>query len=172
MYIKTQRLELKPILPDSLEALTDLLTDDVVAKTYMVPDFSCREDARKLARRLMDLSRQEEHRVAGIYQSEALIGIMNQTDATEERIELGYALLPQYHNRGCGTEALRGAIAYCFGLGFREVVTGAFEENIPSIRVMVKCGMQKTDLREEIAYRGRKHTCVYYSIKKEGLHAV
>ena len=33
MYIKTQRLELKPILPDSLEALTDLLTDDVVAKT-------------------------------------------------------------------------------------------------------------------------------------------
>ena len=55
----------------------------------MVPDFPTREDALKLARRLMDLSTQEERRVAGIYLGENLIGILNQTDATRESIELG-----------------------------------------------------------------------------------
>ena len=172
MYIKTEHLELKPIHSDSLEELTDLLTDAVVTSFYMVPDFPNREDARKLARRLMELSYQEERRVAGIYLGSALIGILNQTDAQGDRIELGYAILPQYHNRGYGTEALKGAISYCFRLGFREVLTGAFAENTPSIRVMVKCGMQKTDLQEEIPYRGKTHECVYYSITKEEPYAV
>lgn len=172
MYIKTPRLELKPITPDSLENLTDLLTDALVTKFYMVPDFPSREDARKLSRRLMALSYAEERRVAGIYLENDLIGILNQTNVQGECIELGYALLPRYHNRGFATEALHGAIDYCFGLGFREVITGAFAENIPSIRVMVKCGMQKIDLQEQITYRGRTHNCVYYSITKEDSYAV
>ena len=172
MHIITERLELKPIQPESLESLTDLLTDTIVTKTYMVPDFPSREEARKLSQRLIDMSYQEERRVAGIYFGDTLIGILNQTDADGDRIELGYALLPQSHNRGYATEALRGAIAYCFDHGFREVTAGAFQENIPSIRVMVKCGMTKTALHEQVFYRGKDHECVYYSITKEDSYAV
>ena len=172
MHIKTPRLELKPIAQDSLEALTDLLTDKVVTKTYMVPEFSSREDARKLSRRLIDLSTQEEKRLAGIYQGTDFIGILNQTDARDGFIELGYALLPQHHNRGFATEVLQGAIAYCFSLGFREVRAGAFEDNPASIRVMDKSGMQQIPLREQIIYRGQTHECVYYAIPKEDPDAV
>lgn len=172
MLIQTERLELKPITPDSLERLTDLLTDALVTKFYMVPDFPTREDAWKLSHRLMELSYQEERRVAGIYLNNDLIGILNQTDAADDHIELGYALLPQYHNRGFATEALRGAIDYCFSLGFREVRTGAFADNPASIRVMVKSGMRQIPLREQITYRGQTHECVYYAIAKEDFHAV
>ena len=63
-----------------------------------------------------------------------------------------------------GTEALRIAIGYCFDHGFREVMTGAFEENLASIRIMMKNGMQKLDRQDWIAYRGKTHMCVYYSI--------
>ena len=172
MYIKTDRLELKEITPESLDSLADLLSDEIVKQTYMVPDFPTREEALNLARRLMDLSTQEERRVAGIYLGENLIGILNQTDATEGSIELGYALLPEYHNQGYATEALRGAIGYCFAIGFQEVTAGAFEENPASLRVMQKAGMCKIEHTDEISYRGKTHTCLYCAIRKEELHAV
>ena len=172
MYIKTERLELKSISPDSLENLADLLSDEIVKQTYMVPDFPNREDALKLARRLMELSGQEERRVAGIYLGESLIGILNQTDATQDSIELGYALLPKYHNQGYATESLRGAIGYCFSIGFQEVVAGAFSENPASLRVMLKSGMKKIDHTDEITYRGKTHICLYCAIRREDYHAV
>ena len=163
MYVKTTQLELKPIDPRGQEHRVALLTDEQVKQTYMGPDFSCREEAEALARRLMALS-EGQRLVAGIWLEEELVGILNETEVLGDRIELGYAILPQYHNRGIATEALRGAVEYCFAKGFREVTAGAFEENIPSIRVMEKCGMEKTGLTENIEYRGRTHLCVYYSI--------
>ena len=171
MYIQTERLELKPIGQDSLETLAELLADDVVKQTYMVPDFSCPEEAVPLARHLMALSQQDDRLVVGIYAGSELTGILNETEATEEYIELGYALLPRYHNRGIATEALRAAIGSCFARGFREVRAGAFSQNHASIRVMVKNGMQQIPLSEEIAYRGVTHTCVYYAIREEHRHA-
>lgn len=166
MYIKTERLEMKPIAPESLDALVELLTDDVVKQTYMVPDFPNREESKKLAQRLITLSEQEERHVAGIYYRDSLIGILNETESVDDRIEVGYAILPRYHNQGYCTEALRGEIGYFFAHGFREVLAGAFAENTASIRVMIKSGMTKLDRRDEIEYRGRVHRCVYYSIKR------
>lgn len=172
MYIPTERLQLKPITRDSLDILTELLCDETVTRTYMVPDFACPTEAMPLAERLMALSESDDRLVAGIYAGTELIGILNETESNAESIELGYALLPRYCNRGYATEALRGAIGHCFARGFREVRAGAFEENLPSIRVMVKCGMKKLPLTEEIPYRGTPHTCVYYSITKEDFHAI
>lgn len=164
MYIKTDRLELKPIVQESLDDLAELLTDEQVKQTYMVPDFSARAEAEALARRLMDLSGKPERHVAGIYWGDALVGILNETESAADWIEVGYALLPRYHDRGFCTEALRGAIEWFFDRGYRQVLAGAFEENAASIRVMEKSGMTRLNRREEIAYRGRVHACVYYSI--------
>lgn len=166
MHIKTERLELKAISDSSVDALTELLTDDAVTQTYMVPDFPTREEAVKLAGRLIALSALEDRHVAGIYCGESLIGLLNETESADDRIEVGYAILPRYQNQGFCTEALCGAIVYFFSRGFREVVAGAFEENRASIRVMVKSGMTLLAHRDKIAYRGQVHTCVYYSIKR------
>ena len=133
----------------------------------MVPDFATREEAGALFDRLRALSEQEGRYVAGIFLDGQFIGMINDTEIVGKTVELGYAIAPQYHNRGYGTQVLKNAISYLFSQGFEEVLTGAFEENLPSIRIMVKSGMGKIDRQEEIAYRGRVHNCVYYSVRKQ-----
>lgn len=167
MFYRTKRLEVKPLSEDDRAAVIDLLTDDVVKQTYMLPDFQSREEAGKLFERLKELSLKENRYVAGIYLGQAFVGTLNESEVSGSRIELGYAILPQFHNHGYGTEALTGAIAYLFEDGFDEIVAGAFEENQASIRVMIKSGMAKLDHQDEIEYRGEVHRCVYYSIRKQ-----
>lgn len=162
MYVQTKRLELKPIRTQDLPALAELLTDEVVKQTYMVPDFPTREDALPMADRIRSLSEAPDRYVSGIYLGQQLIGLLNETEIQGDRIELGYAILPRFHNQGYGTEALSAAIDYFLSRGFREVLTGAFEENAASIRIMVKSGMTKSEQQDTVTYRGNTHRCVYY----------
>ena len=166
MNFTTQRLEIKNLSDKDREAVIDLLTDDRVKEFYMMPDFPSREDAAPLFERLKALSLNDDRYVAGIYLDGAFIGIINETEVKNKTIELGYAILPKFHNRGYGTEALKASIDYLFRRGFEEVTAGAFEENSASFRVMVKSGMEKQEYQDEIEYRGKVHRCVYYSKKK------
>jgi len=52
-----------------------------------------------------------------------------------------------------------------FARGFSEVLAGAFEENLASMRIMEKSGMTRIEKTDEIEYRGKVHQCVYYSKK-------
>ena len=169
MQFKTQRLEVRHLSEEDRDAVIDLLTDDRVKEFYMVPDFSPREEAAKLFHRLKELSQQEERYVAGIYLDDSFIGILNETEIKDKSIELGYAILPRFHNCGYCTEALTAAIQYLFNRGFEEVAAGAFEGNEASFRVMVKSGMKKLQHQDEIEYRGAVHRCVYYAIRKRDL---
>ena len=167
MYIRTKRLEIRTIRDEDKENVILLLTDDVVKQTYMVPDFESIETAEKLFKRLKDLSHSNDFYQAGIFLEDELIGIANEVGREDGGIELGYAILPDFHNMGYGAELLKALIHYMFEEGFTKVVTGAFEENKPSIRVMEKCGMKRMDIREEIEYRGVVHSCIYYVDTKE-----
>ena len=164
MEIRTARLTLGPIKADHLSSLADLLTDPEVKKTYMVPDFENREKALELAKRLSALSEDFDRYVFGVCLKGNLVGILNATEVQEERIELGYALLPAFYGQGYATEALRAMIDVLFSFGFREVIAGAFENNVASIRVMEKSGMQKLPRTGTVTYRGKEHRCVYYGI--------
>lgn len=166
MYVKTERLELRPIEQEDFANLVELLTDDTVKQTYLLPDFSDGEAARKMAERIGKMSQDTGRFVAGIYLEGQLLGLMNETEVSGSTIEVGYALLPGFHNRGYCTEALRGAIDFLFAQGFTEVRAGAFEDNLASIRVMEKSGMKKIDHSDEVDYRGKTHRCVYYAIGK------
>ena len=97
-----------------------------------------------------------------IEKSMKLFGI-SENDA----IEMGYVIAPAYQNQGYATEAFGAVIAHLFSRGFREVIAGAFAENLSSIRVMEKCGMQRIAKKADIEYRGKLHHCVYYSIKAD-----
>ena len=166
MRFQTKRLEVKPIsLPDK-ERVLDLLTDPIVGKTYMLPEYTCREEAEPLFHRLVQLGSDHSRYVAGVYLDGAFIGMMNETEVKGSTVEMGYAYLPAYHNRGFATEAFSGAVAYLFDHGFEKVVAGAFSGNAASLRVMEKCGMAKQAYTDEIDYRGVTHTCVYYAIEK------
>lgn len=167
MQFKTPRLEIRPITREDKEAVLDLLTNETVGKTYMLPQYQNRQDAEPLFSRLAELGKDESRFVAGIYLSGRFIGMMNDTEIKGKQIEMGYAYLPAYYNQGYATEAFLGAIDYLFAHGFTTVLAGAFSENPASLRVMEKCGMTKQDYTDEIEYRGNTHTCLYYAISKE-----
>lgn len=166
MKFKTNRLEVRPMTLDDREAILDLLTNETVGKTYMLPEYPSREAAEPLFRRLVELSEAESRYVAGVYLDGRFIGMMNETEIKDGSIEMGYAYLPAYYNRGYATEAFSSAIQYLFSHGFTTVLAGAFSENPASIRVMEKCGMTRQDYTDMIEYRGITHTCVYYAIQK------
>ena len=159
-------LSLKPLSACDAESMLDILTSKEVAKTYMLPDFESREAGLPLFRRLMDLSRQENRFVRGIYLEDTLIGFLNDVEIVTGAIELGYVIHPEHWGRGYMTKALTLAIADLFRLGYQEVVCGAFAHNAASIRVMEKAGMAKTEKTEDIEYRGQIHPCVYYAIDR------
>ena len=164
--IKTERLTLDKITEKDQEAGLDLLTNDIVKQTYMLPDFEKREDAIPLFRRIMEFSQSNKRYIRGIYLNEHLIGYANEVEIKDGYIELGYLIHPDYHDKGYMTEALKALIQDLFDLGHGEVVCGAFEENPASLRVMAKAGMKLLEMSDEIEYRGKIHRCIYYSSKK------
>lgn len=161
-FICSPRLVLHPVENRDFDRLAALLTDKQVAKTYMLPDFTSQEQVRQMFDRLADLSRDENRFVYGIYFENELIGFMNDVEIRDNTVEIGYAILPDYHNQGFATEALSAALEALFTMGFDAVRTGAFPHNSPSIRVMQKAGMTPIDYTEDVEYRGEVYTCVFY----------
>lgn len=164
MELNTARLRIGPIREQDREAVLDLLTDETVGKTYMLPEYASRAAAEPLFCRLVRLSAEENRYVAGVFLKDRFIGMMNETQIEDKTIEMGYAFLPAYYNRGYATEAFAGVIGYLLARGFDKVVAGAFAENAASIRVMEKCAMIRQPQTDRIEYRGVTHTCVYYAI--------
>lgn len=165
MYIETERLILKPFSDEDDMALAALLCSDEIGRTYMLPVFENEEQCMKLVRRFRELSGDDGRCVAGIYRDGQLIGFVNDVEMRADTVEMGYVIAPDHWGRGYAAEALRGLIGHLRGRGFREVITGAFEENAASIRVMEKAGMVKIEKTDAVEYRGRVHNCVYYVAK-------
>lgn len=150
-----------------LETMLDILTNDCVKQTYMLPDFPSREDAVPLFQKLVGLSGDSRRFVRGIYADETLVGFLNDVEIENGAIELGYVIHPRFQGNGYATEALGIAIGELFRLGFQAVITGAFRQNAASIRVMEKNGMTRIEKTEPIDYRGKTHICVYYTKVQE-----
>ena len=74
MYFKTERLEIKRISQDDKEAMLDLLTNEIVGRTYMLPGYQSRREAEPLFERLVLLSADESRYVAGVYLDGQFIG--------------------------------------------------------------------------------------------------
>lgn len=166
MEFRTNRLEIRPITQADKEYVLDLLTDEIVGKTYMLPEYKCRKEAEPLFQRLVELSADSSRYVAGVYLDGRFIGMMNETEIKDKQIEMGYAYLPAYYNHGYATEAFSCAIGYLLDHGFETVLAGAFPENPASLRVMEKCGMAKQDFTDTVDYRGITYTCIYYAARK------
>ena len=164
--MKNQNIFLKPIKHESEKNMLDILTSNIVNRYYMLPDFARREDAIPLFHKLINLSMDENRYVRGIYLEKELIGFLNDVEIVNGTIELGYVIHPALHGKGYMTKALKTAISELFTMGYQEVITGAFDENVASIRVMEKSGMTLMEKTEEIEYCGKEYHCIYYHIKK------
>ena len=164
--IKTNRLILKPLDDSDQDSMIDMFTNEQIKQTYMLPDFPSKENAAKLFKRMQVITQNANTIDCGIYQQNTLIGFMNTVVIEDKKIEIGYVIHPQFQNQGYATVAFQAIIKNAFDIGYNVVVSGAFEENTASRRVMEKCGMRLSAEEEDIKYRGKTHHCVYYSIAK------
>ena len=162
--IETARLCLCEITDKDCDAFCSLFTNEIVAKTYILPEFKSREEQILLFNRIKELSYINTRFVYGISLNDEIIGLINDVDISGDEIELGFAFHPDYYNQGYATETLKAAIKTLFNMGYTAVKTGAFESNLASQRVMEKCGMTKLPDTESIEYRGVTHKCVFYFI--------
>ena len=163
MNFKTERLIVRQFSDGDKEKMLEMLCDESIKKTYMIPDFVDRAAAEKMLAAFMRLSLDESRYVGAICLDGEIIGFMNDTGIEGGSIEMGYVISPKHQNKGFCTEAMSGAIDYLFEKGFSEVICGAFEENAASLRVMKKCGMKMLHKTDVIEDRGERHNCIYYS---------
>lgn len=161
--IKTDRLILKSITIDDLDNLKDMLLNDEIKKTFMIPDFNNEDELNHMCNRFMEISNDLNRYLFGVYLNNVLIGFVNDCEIEGEEIEIGYVIDPKYKGNGYATEVLKASIVELFRIGYKKVITGAFVENKASQRVMEKAGMAKTDKIEE-EYRGIIHTTILYEI--------
>lgn len=157
---------LKPISEGDRAALIRLLTDAEITETYMVPPLETEREKNAVFERFLELSREADRFVYGIFAGGRLMGMIHDVGAEGGAIELGYFVDPAEKGRGAASFALNSAIPLLFERGFTAVRAGAFRENAASLRVMQKCGMLPTGETELISYRGRERECVYYEARK------
>lgn len=165
--IKTKRLEIKPYQDADQDAMIELLTNQKIKESFMIPDFKTEKEVINMFKKLQAFSYSEEHYERGIYLEHKLIGFVNDVEIVDGVIELGYVIHPKYQNKGYASEMLKAVIEELLQEGFHQIVTGAFEDNIASIQVMQKCGMKKILKEEDICYRGVLHHCYYYAISRD-----
>ena len=164
--IQTEHLDLHPLSDFDRDAVVEILQNDTVKKTYMVPDITSKEIGDRLFQRLKECSLSEEHYGAGVYFKGELVGLLHDVEISGDKVEMGYAFHPRWYGRGFATEAFGAMMDVLFAQGVEEVLAGAFDTNLASLRVMEKCGMTRLDREESIHYRGNTYRCVYCSKRR------
>ncbi len=161
LVLESSRLTLRPFEEKDAETMVELLCNEQIKKTYMIPDFDSREQVLALFEKYQKLSLDPERIVYAICRKDngQLIGFLNDCgiDREQSSCELGYAIHPAQQGQGYATEALRTVMEELSHIGMKRVQTFYFEENKASCRVMEKCGMKPNDLSHETDYRGKIH---------------
>lgn len=163
----TERLVLRAYDECDSDAMVEMLTNEEIKKTFMIPDFDDRGQAEALFEKIKGFSRSDDHFEYGIYLDGTLIGFLNDCEIEGEAIEVGYVIHPRYKGNGYATEALQAAIDELFRMGYKHVSAGFFEENTASRRVMEKSGMHKLPNEDDEEYQGIVHHCLYFGIDKQ-----
>ncbi len=162
--ITTERLVIKPYDDNDEDRMVNLITNEAIKKTYMIPDFGSREEAIAMFKKLQKYSCSNERYEFGIYKQNELIGFVNDVNIESDSIEIGYVIHPNFHNNGYASEMLSSVIEDLFQKGFYTVIAGAFETNKASCRVMEKSGMKRIEKETDVFYHNKRQHCIYYSI--------
>lgn len=164
--LTSDRIVLMSLREKDRDIMINAIKDKRVNETYMLPDFSSVEEENVFFKHLMELSKDVNRFIYGIYYNDSFIGFINEVDKKEDEIELGYFIIPSFWNQNFATEALNLAIKSLFEMGYKKILAAHFEENPVSGKVMQKARMIKLKKEDEIEYKGKKHKCIYYGIKK------
>ncbi len=164
-HLETERLLLRPLAPDDVDAIFAIIGDPVAMRYY--PRTFTREDAVEWIER-NQLRYESGHGIMAVLlkANDELVGdcgLVQQTVEGESMLEVGYHLRRDHWGHGYATEAARA----CMDHGFRRcgadrIVSLIRPENVPSRRVAERNGMQ---VEREVVHQGLAH--LLYVITRE-----
>ncbi|MCB2074057.1 MAG: GNAT family N-acetyltransferase [Novosphingobium sp.] len=144
MFIRSERLFLRPGWPEDWEELLALINDEeVVRNLAAVPwpytaeharEFICRPREKLLPHFFVTVPARQGAKLIGS------IGLGHDGDD----VELGYWIARDHWGQGYATEALRAVLRLCTALGHQRVVANHFADNGASARVLEKAGFTPT----------------------------
>ena len=151
MFIRSERLFLRPGWSEDWEELLERINDEAVIRNLaQLPWPYTAEAAREFAGLAQD--RRHPHFLVTLPGATGarLVGCVGLAPARDPgadgqpTVELGYWIARPFWGRGFATEAARAALSIARTLGHRQVGAGQFIDNPASARVLHKLGFRPT----------------------------
>lgn len=143
--LQTQRLVLRPLMPEDDARIAELVDDLEVSRWLaLVPHPYRIEDARTFLAHSARLTRRGNSLNLAVAQDDGtLVGLVGVRDLGGVP-EIGWWLGRPFWGRGLMSEAVEAVLDHVFARGVELVVAGAFEQNLPSLRIQQKMGFKIT----------------------------
>jgi len=172
--IQTERLILRRFtLSDAESAWRNWVGDEQVQNDYGEPVYETLEAAEELLERYISAYENPGTYRWGVFLQNSPDNCIGQVayfivDSKNEFCEVEYCIGRVYQNKGYTTEAVRAITAHGFDtVGFNRIQVSCRHVNIPSKRVIEKCGFTyEGTLRQYFNHLGEFHDRLYYSILK------
>jgi len=144
--IFTERLNVRPFLENDYQDLYEYLSLEETYRFERGEPISF-DKAKEFAR---EWAKGKNFWAATLKENNKLIGHVSLFPERPEVFktwQIGYIFNPAYHNKGYATEASLAVIKYVFyNMGAHRVVAYCSPDNIPSWKVLEKCGMKREGL--------------------------
>lgn len=144
MFIRSERLFLRPSWPEDWSELHALIDDVAVVRNLArAPWPYSSDDARSFA--ASDQGTRHPHFFITLPGASGtrLVGCVSLADENDETV-IGYWVAREYWNKGYATEAVRTLLSLAPTLGHRRIVARHFIDNAASARVLAKAGFRPT----------------------------
>lgn len=144
MFIRSERLFLRPGWSEDWQELLARIDDEAIVRNLASAPWPCTAEAARtfLERRVGERCPQFLVTLPGS-EGARLIGCAGLAPLGEQT-ELGYWIARDHWNRGYATEAVRAVLSLARTLGHRRIVASYFEDNPASGRVLRKAGFCPT----------------------------
>lgn len=146
MFVRTERLFLRPGWPEDLEDLLDALEDEEVQRnvvlTATLPRSAC--DLREYLERPRDPLLPHFFIYLRSANGPTLVGSIGFGRHDDGEVEIGYWIAPRYRGRGYAAEAVRAVLRQASSLGHRRIYANHFADNGITVQVLESAGFQDT----------------------------
>ena len=148
--LETQRLSLRQLTSLDLNVIFRLRSESSVLKYLDTPAAKNLKAAKAYIEMINDGIAKNKWILWGIELNSAhkLIGTIClwNWDIANETAEIGFVLLPEYHNQGFISEATKSVLEFGFqSLGFQKIDGIVATKNYPCIRILNKFGFRKDE---------------------------
>ena len=144
MFVRTERMFLRPAWPEDLDDLVQMLGDEDIRRNVGVVQLPrSAQEVRAYLERPRDPRLPHFFMYLRSADGPQLVGSIGLGGDGDEA-ELGYWVAPRFRGRGYAAEAVRAVLKYARSLGHRRVYANHFADSDASARVLESAGFQDT----------------------------